>query len=182
MIVNDIDEEELKKPSVHSDMRVHADAEGSSGTAGPGSGPRFGRGRGNLPESVSRPGSRQVFDGGEGPQGYDMEQNLRHVEGEISCYTAQNTLTCTDEEPANVYAFIHAVSSRLRERAGDGGGQWLPPVGGDTPISLRRASVSSPIPPFASMGYDLPAAIGAWTASRDKGLLQPRRGQKRGGT
>ena len=26
MIVNDIDEEELKKPSVHSDMRVHADA------------------------------------------------------------------------------------------------------------------------------------------------------------
>ena len=26
VIVNDIDEEELKKPSVHSDMRVHADA------------------------------------------------------------------------------------------------------------------------------------------------------------
>ena len=26
MIVNDIDEEELKKPSVHVDMPVHADA------------------------------------------------------------------------------------------------------------------------------------------------------------
>lgn len=26
VIVNDIDEEELKKPSVHSDMRIHADA------------------------------------------------------------------------------------------------------------------------------------------------------------
>ena len=30
---------------------------------------------------------------------------------------------------------------------------------------------------IASMGYDLPAAIGAWTASRDK-ALQPGRGQK----
>jgi len=26
VIVNDIDEEELKKPSVHSDMRIHGDA------------------------------------------------------------------------------------------------------------------------------------------------------------
>lgn len=73
VIVNDIDEEELKKPSVHSDMRIHADAKdllerldevlddilAEEGEA--------------LPGSLSRPGRKQVFDGRSGPWRYELE-------------------------------------------------------------------------------------------------------------
>ena len=38
MIVNDIDPEELKKPSVHADMRIHADAKDLLEVMGPGAG------------------------------------------------------------------------------------------------------------------------------------------------
>ena len=89
VIVNDIDEEELKKPSVHSDMRVHADAKDLLEQLDLVLDRVLAEEEGNLPESVSRPGSRQVFDGGKGLRDMTWKQNLRHVEGEISCYTAQ---------------------------------------------------------------------------------------------
>ena len=66
VIVNDIDEEELKKPSVHSDMRVHADAKDLLEQLDLVLDRVLAEEEGNLPESVSRPGSRQVFDGGKG--------------------------------------------------------------------------------------------------------------------
>ena len=145
VIVNDIDEEELKKPSVRSDMRVHADAKDLLEQLNLVL-DRFWQRKREISPRASAVQAADRYLTEERPQGYDMEQNLRHVEGEISCYTPKH-FAHTDEEPANVYAFIHAVSSRLKRQVtvvGNGSAC----VVGDTPISLKRASVSSPIPPL----------------------------------
>ncbi|MCB7059511.1 hypothetical protein LIZ31_16185, partial [Eggerthella lenta] len=56
VIVNDIDEEELKKPAVHSDMRVHADAKDLLAQLDLVLDCILSEEEGNLPESISCPG------------------------------------------------------------------------------------------------------------------------------
>ena len=114
MIVNDIDEEELKKPSVHSDMRVHADAKDLLEQLDLVLDRVLAEEEGNLPESVSRPGSRQVFDGGNGLRDMTWSRTCAMWKEKYPVILPKH-FAHTDEEPANVYAFIHAVSSRLRE-------------------------------------------------------------------
>ena len=114
VIVNDIDEEELKKPSVHSDMRVHADAKDLLEQLDLVLDRVLAEEEGNLPESVSRPGSRQVFDGGNGLRDMTWSRTCAMWKEKYPVILPKH-FAHTDEEPANVYAFIHAVSSRLRE-------------------------------------------------------------------
>ena len=114
VIVNDIDEEELKKPSVHSDMRVHADAKDLLEQLDLVLDRVLAEEEGNLPESVSRPGSRQVFDGGKGLRDMTWSRTCAMWKEKYPVILPKH-FAHTDEEPANVYAFIHAVSSRLRE-------------------------------------------------------------------
>ena len=114
MIVNDIDEEELKKPSVRSDMRVHADAKDLLEQLNLVLDRILAEEEGSLPESVSRPGGRQVFDGGKGLRDMTWSRTCAMWKEKYPVILPKH-FAHTDEEPANVYAFIHAVSSRLKE-------------------------------------------------------------------
>ena len=165
VIVNDIDQEELKKPSVHCDMRIHADAadllaklnqeldriietEGES-----------------LPERMGEPDLRQIFDGGQGLPGMSWSETCRMWKEKYPVIQRKH-FEHGDDEPANVYALIGTISSRLKEGqvtvVGNGsacvvgGHGWIVKKG-------QRFITNSAV---AAMGYDLPAAIGAWAASR----------------
>lgn len=66
VIVNDIDEEELKKPSVHVDMPVHADAADLLAVLDQCLDQVLEAEKDTLPDSLSEPGKKQVFTYGEG--------------------------------------------------------------------------------------------------------------------
>ena len=68
-----------------------------------------------------------------------------------------------------MYAFIDAVSSRLREGQVTVVGNGSACVVGGHAYIIKKGQRFITNSAIASMGYDLPAAIGAWTASRDKG-------------
>lgn len=171
VIVNDIDEEELKKPSVHSDMQIHADAKellvqmdkvldeimsvakaasGGSQTA----------------EDTSTP-HPALFTGGQGLPGMTWNETCRMWKEKYPVVQPKH-FDHSDEEPANVYAMIKEISSRLDEGqitvVGNGsacvvgGHAWVIKTG-------QRFITNSAT---AAMGYDLPAAIGVWAASRDQ--------------
>ncbi|MBS1483469.1 MAG: thiamine pyrophosphate-binding protein [Clostridium sp.] len=165
VIANDIDQEELKKPSVHVDMPVHADAgdlleqlnrvldallaeEGSA-----------------LPDSLSRPGKKQVFDGGEGLRSMNWSQTCA-VWKERYPVVLPKHFEHGDQEPANVYAFIWEVSSRLREDQVTVVGNGSACVVGGHAYVIKKGQRFITNSAIAAMGYDLPAAIGAWAASR----------------
>ena len=108
-IVNDIDPEELKKPSVHIDMAVHADVK-------------------------------------------DLLDQLERV---------------LDEEDANVYAFMKEMSSRLKEEQVIVVGNGSACVVGGHACIIKQGQRFISNSAIASMGYDLPAAIGACMAVRE---------------
>ncbi len=165
VIANDIDQEELKKPSVHVDMPVHADAgdlleqlnrvldallaeEGSA-----------------LPDSMSRPGKKQVFDGGEGLRSMNWSQTCAMWKERYPVVLPKH-FEHGDQEPANVYAFIWEVSSRLREDQVTVVGNGSACVVGGHAYVIKKGQRFITNSAIAAMGYDLPAAIGAWAASR----------------
>ena len=165
VIVNDIDEEELKKPSVHSDMRVHADAadllakletELDQIIAAEGEG---------LPERLGAAGEKQIFDGGEGLPGMSWSDTCRMWKERYPVIQPKH-FAHGDDEPANVYALVSVLSSRLKE------GQITVVGNGSACVVGGHAWIVKPGQRFitnsavAAMGYDLPAAIGAWAASR----------------
>lgn len=166
VIVNDIDEEELKKPSVHSNMRVHADAGDLLAVMNQVLDEILDREGESLPASLSRPEGRQIFGGGEG---------LRDMNWSATCAMWKERYPVvlpkhfqhTDEEPANVYAFIHEVSSRLKEGQITVVGNGSACVVGGHAYVIKKGQRFITNSAIAAMGYDLPAAIGAWTASRE---------------
>lgn len=165
VIVNDIDEEELKKPSVHSDMRIHADAKdllerldevlddilAEEGEA--------------LPGSLSRPGRKQVFDGGVGLGDMSWSETCIMWK-EVYPVVLPKHYAAGDGEPANVYAFIKEVSSRLKEGQITVVGNGSACVVGGHAYVIKKGQRFITNSAVAAMGYDLPAAIGAWAASR----------------
>lgn len=71
-----------------------------------------------------------------------------------------------DGEPANIYAFIREVSSRLLEGQITVVGNGSACVVGGHAYVIRKGQRFITNSAIAAMGYDLPAAIGAWAASR----------------
>lgn len=165
VIANDIDKEELKKPSIHVDMPVHADAkdlleqldlvldqvleeEGDS-----------------LPDSLSRPGENQVFGGGSGLSDMNWSRTCAMWKERYPVVLPKHYAN-GDDEPANVYAFIKEVSSRLEEGQIIVVGNGSACVVGGHAFVIKKGQRFITNSAIAAMGYDLPAAIGAWTASR----------------
>ena len=168
VIVNDIDEEELKKPSVHADLRVHADAAELLEKMDAALDRILEKEGDGLTDSVSREGARQLFDGGEGLGEKNWIQTCQMWKEKYPVVHSGHWDKKTDE-PANVYACVQALSSRLKEGqitvVGNGSAC---DVGGHAYVIKKgqRFITNSAV---AAMGYDLPAAIGAWTASREAG-------------
>ena len=157
-IVSDIDPEELKKPSVHVDMAVHADAK-------------------DLLEMMWQvlledyPDQNPVFSGGRGLENMTWNETCRMWKQKYPVILPRHIAPQPAQE-ANVYALVQELSSRLSEDqitvVGNGsacvvgGHAWIIKPG-------QRFISNSAV---ASMGYDLPAAIGVCIArENDKDII-----------
>ena len=161
VIVNDIDEEELKKPSVHSDMRIHGDARdlleqmdkvlaeiltAEGGRAG------------------GEAGWKPFFGGGQGLAGMSWIETCRMWKEKYPVVLPKH-FAHSDEEPANVYAMIKEISSRLEEGQITVVGNGSACVVGGHAWVIKKGQRFITNSAIAAMGYDLPAAIGVWAAS-----------------
>ncbi|MEY8337820.1 thiamine pyrophosphate-binding protein [Lachnospiraceae bacterium 62-35] len=155
VIYNDIDWEELHKPSVHADMRVHADAKELLEV---------------MEEILEEEEKLPVFKGGEGLPGMTWQETCqmwkekypvvlpRHYEG-------------GEENAANVYAFIKELSRRLPEGKVTVVGNGSACVVGGHAYVLKKDQRFITNSAIASMGYDLPAAIGACVADGKRDMV-----------
>lgn len=154
-IVNDIDIEELKKPSVHIDIPVHMDCK------------IF------MRELLQRLAGRSLplWSKGEGLAGQTWLETIMHWRSKYPVIRKE-FLAMDDDKKTNVYAFIHELGKRTKENqiivVGNGsacvvGGHGLIIKQGQRFISNSGA---------ASMGYDLPAAIGAYVANLESGQYE----------
>lgn len=146
-IVEDIDKEELKKPDLHVDMPIWADAY-------------------KLLEALEK----HLKACGEGPF-FRGENWLEQCRKWKRNYPVVQPKHWEQKEPVNVYAFIRALSSYLSE------GQITVVGNGSACVVGSHAYVIKPQQRFiinsavASMGYDLPAAIGACIASGGQKII-----------
>lgn len=156
VIVNDVDAEELKKPSVHVDMAVHADAR-------------------DLLEMMVRvlceeygcdKSSAPVFGGGEGLPGMSWNETCRMWREKYPVIQPAH-LAPDDSREANVYALVEALSSRLKENQITVVGNGSACVVGGHAYIIKKGQRFISNSAIASMGYDLPAAIGACMAAHD---------------
>ncbi len=155
VICNDIDEEELKKPTIHVDMPVHADVK-------------------DLLEKLELVLDEEEFQPEYGPR--DKEA----VEAWIArCRSWKETYPVVqpkhyaagDDMPANVYAAIKEISSRLEEDQITVVGNGSACVVGGHAYVIKKGQRFISNSAIASMGYDLPAAIGACVADHSKDII-----------
>lgn len=148
VIFSDVDEEELKKPSVHADMRVHADAK-------------------KLLEALWRilekeyPKDKEeaVFGGGKGLPGMSWNETCRMWKEKYPVIRPEHLMPDTDKA-ANVYAFVKELSSRLKENQITVVGNGSACVAGGHSYIIKKGQRFISNSAIAAMGYDLPAAIG----------------------
>lgn len=153
VIVNDVDEEELKKPSVHADMAVHADAKELL----------------EMMAAVLREeyaDEKPVFDGGEGLPGMTWNETCRMWREKYPVIQPKHLVQDEDRE-ANVYALVEALSSRQKENQITVVGNGSACVVGGHAYIIKKGQRFISNSAIASMGYDLPAAIGVCMAAHD---------------
>ena len=162
VIVNDVDAEELKKPSIHADMRVHADAKDLLETLN------------EYLEKEQEQGTlpMPLFDGGQGLEDMDWRQTCQFWKKTYPVILPKH-MEHGDEEQANVYALVKELSSRLHEEQITVVGNGSACVAGGHGYIIKKGQRFITNSAIASMGYDLPAAIGACMAdhSQDSILL-----------
>lgn len=157
VIVNDIDGEELKKPSLHIDLPVHADVK-------------------DLLEVMDEvldleyTGTFPVFTGGEGLPGMDWNGTCRMWKEKYPVVLPKH-YDHGDDEEANVYAFIRELSSRLHENQITVVGNGSACVVGGHAYVIKKGQRFISNSAIASMGYDLPAAIGVCVADHSQDII-----------
>lgn len=160
VIVNDVDAEELKKPSVHVDMPVHADAKDLLETLA--ALLKEEQDAGRLPYPL--------FEGGEGLRDMDWRETCRMWKETYPVILPRH-MACGDEEPANVYALVKELSSRLHEGQITVVGNGSACVAGGHGYIIKKGQRFITNSAIASMGYDLPAAIGACMADHSQDII-----------
>ena len=143
-IVEDVDPEELKKPDLHVDCPVWADAR-------------------DLLEAL---------DAAIPAEGMPVRE-----EWNARCQSWKRAFPVVQErhyaqsEPANVYAFIHRLSSALAEGDITVVGNGSACVVGSHAYVIKKGQRFVINSAVASMGYDLPAAIGACVAADGRQIV-----------
>ena len=160
VIVSDVDAEELKKPSIHADMRVHADAKDLLETLNDYLEKE--QERGTLP--------MPLFDGGQGLEDMDWRQTCQFWKKTYPVILPKH-MEHGDEEPANVYALVKELSSRLHEDQITVVGNGSACVAGGHGYIIKKGQRFITNSAIASMGYDLPAAIGACMADHSQDII-----------
>lgn len=149
-IVNDIDKEELKKPTLHVSLPVHADCK------------VFIRDLLKGLENVDG----VLFDGGEGLKGKTWIETVKHWKNRYPV-CKKEFLESDDSKLANVYAFIKYISEEAKENQITVVGNGSACVVGGHSYIIKKGQRFISNSAIASMGYDLPAAIGAYMANQD---------------
>ncbi len=202
VIVNDIDAEELKKPSVHADVRIHADARMLLKA---------------LRDELAEQGIEKLFSGGEGillPDALSiihtetaeaLLRGLREREASESGHGTMGTAIASDASKrrlswletaafyrenyptvlqeykedtesvgeggrggANLYAVMDVLSDLSKEGQITVVGNGSPCVAGGQAWRVKKGARFISQDAVASMGYGLPAAIGAWAALQEE--------------
>lgn len=153
-IINDIDAEELKKPSIHVDMPVHADCLDLL----------------QVMDRVLEAEEGPVFQGGKGLEGMTWSETCRFWK-ETYPVVLPKHFEHGDDEDANVYAFIHELSSRVNEGQITVVGNGSACVVGGHGYIIKKGQRFISNSAIASMGYDLPAAIGACMADSTQDII-----------
>lgn len=159
VIVNDIDPEELKKPTVHADLRVHADVRELLEAMEELLDQEYAA----LPESP-------LFSGGSGLLGLTWRETCRGWKEKYPVVLPKHYAQ-GENEAANVYAFIKELSSRLSENQITVVGNGSACVVGGHAYVIKKGQRFITNSAIASMGYDLPAAIGAWAADHNQDII-----------
>ena len=155
-IINDIDIEELKKPSIHVDMAVWADAK-------------------DLLEALERVIDRDavktpVFGGGKGLAGMTWTETCQMWKRKYPVVQERH-LKKDASKKANVYALVKELSSRLPENRITVVGNGSACVVGGHAYIIKKGQRFITNSAVASMGYDLPAAIGACMAEPGEDII-----------
>ena len=155
-IINDIDIEELKKPSIHVDMAVHADAK-------------------DLLEALERVIDREtaetpVFGGGKGLRGMSWVETCQMWKKKYPVVQERHLIK-DETKKANVYALVKELSSRLPENRITVVGNGSACVAGGHGYIIKKGQRFITNSAIASMGYDLPAAIGACMAEPGEDIV-----------
>ncbi len=160
VIMNDVDQEELKKPSVHVDLPVHAD------------------GKVFLEKLVEQLKERQqegrlpkpLFGGGEGLKGKSWIETCQMWREKYPVILPKH-LSQGDDKEANVYALVRELSSRLKEGQITVSGNGSACVAGGHSYIIKKGQRFISNSAIAAMGYDLPAAIGAYMADHSQDII-----------
>lgn len=172
VIVNDVDAEELKKPSVHVDMAVHADAKDLLETMAEVLRREYGATVAGAETAADRGAAGvPVFDGGEGLPGMTWNETCQMWKEKYPVVLPKH-LVEDDSREANVYALVKVLSERLKENQITVVGNGSACVAGGHGWLIRKGQRFISNSGMASMGYDLPAAIGACMAAHDPEHLQ----------
>lgn len=171
-IINDIDSEELKKPSLHVDMAVHADAKDllealervmdydEKVIEGQIEGDEFQESNDSFP----------IFKGGKGLEGMTWVETCQMWK-ETYPVVQPKHLVKDESKEANVYALIKELSSKLSEGQITVVGNGSACVAGGHAYIIKKGQRFITNSAIASMGYDLPAAIGVYMADKSQDII-----------
>lgn len=150
-IVNDIDAEELKKPTIHVSLPVHADAKDLL----------------TVMNEVLDEKQTPIFGGGEGLRGMSWSETCKYW---VEHYPVvqEKHLAVPASRPANVYALIRKLGDAVPENTITVVGNGSACVVGGHAYRIKKGQRFISNSAIASMGYDLPAAIGAAKANEDR--------------
>ena len=173
VIQNDIDKEEIAKPSVHCDLQLHGDAKALIRA---------------LLELLKEEKSLPLFKGGEGIVRAEARKFIREKAAEavleedkserltwldtVRFYQANYPTILPEyrsEETAecNVYALVERLSEKAEEDQITVVGNGSPCVAGGQSYIIKKGTRFISQDGVASMGYGLPAGIGAYCAAVD---------------
>lgn len=159
VIVNDIDPEELKKPSVHVDLPVHADVKDLLTAL-----------EELLDSEYKASLEHPLFCGGKGLDDRTWTETCQMWKEKYPVVLPKHYQSGADEE-ANVYALIKELSSRLPENRITVVGNGSACVVGGHGYLIKKGQRFLSNSAVASMGYDLPAAIGASVAEWGEDII-----------
>ena len=155
VIYNDIDAEELKKPSVHTDMPIHADVK-------------------DLLEKLELVLEEESVSEECGPKDKEavdwwisrcQEWKVKYPVVQPKHYEAG------PDQPANIYAAMNEIGKRANEGQITVVGNGSPCVAGGHCYPMKPGQRFISNSAIASMGYDLPAAIGACVADHTQDII-----------
>ena len=152
-IVNDIDEEELKKPTVHISMPVHADCKDLL----------------KAMDKILSQYDKPLWSGdgkGDGLDGRDWLDTCKMWQEKYPVLRKEQ-LEIGDDKLANVYAAVYELSRKVPEDTITVVGNGSACVVGGHSYIIKDGQRFISNSAVASMGYDLPAAIGAYEANND---------------